>query len=429
MKKLFLIYTFLMIVVLTNAQQALSLGDAIATALENNYSIQIVKQDQQIAEIRNNWGNAGRYPYISASLGSDNASNLNESEDYVRNSISAGVSLNWTLFDGYAVRVNKQRFEELENLSKQNTAIMVEGTIQSVILAYYSALLEKEKLATVQEVMKLSEDRFEKEKHKKEFGTSVTYDVLQAQNSFLSDQSAYLLQEVAYKNALRDLNYLLAVKDNPSFDLTDDFSAIPVDYDLNDLQAQMIVNNKALQNQYLNQRLLENAVASAKSDFMPSLTFNGGTSLSNARTKYEDNGGDWKSAANFYGNFTLSINLFSGGNRKRALQIAKIDEQIGLVEVDEIKHDLNNTLANIYEFYLVRQALLNLADENLAAAKLNLQISREKFESGVINSFNFRDVQNLYLNAAQNRLTAIYNFIDTQTALLRTVGTIIQEYE
>ncbi len=429
MKKLFLIYTFLMIVVLTNAQQALSLGDAIATALENNYSIQIVKQDQQIAEIRNNWGNAGRYPYISASLGSDNASNLNESEDYVRNSISAGVSLNWTLFDGYAVRISKQRFEELENLSKQNTAIMVEGTIQSVILAYYSALLEKEKLATVNEVMKLSEGRFEKEKHKKEFGTSVTYDVLQAQNSYLSDQSAYLLQEVAYKNALRDLNYLMAVNGNLSYELTEDFSAIPVEYVLSDLQAQMFENNKALQNQYINQRLLENAVAAAKSDFMPSLTFNGGTSLSNARTKYEVNGGDWKSASNFYGNFTLSINLFSGGNRKRALQIAKIEEQVGLVEVDDMKHDLSNSLANLYEFYLVRQALLNLAEENLTAAKLNLQISQEKFEAGAINSFNFRDVQNLYLNAAQGRLTAIYNFIDTQTALLRTVGTIIQEYE
>ncbi len=73
--------------------------------------------------------------------------------------------------------------------------------------------------------------------------------------------------------------------------------------------------------------------------------------------------------------------------------------------------------------------MLNLAEENLTAAKLNLQISQEKFDAGAINSFNFRDVQNLYLNAAQNRLTAIYNFIDTHTALLRAVGTIVQEYE
>jgi len=130
-----------------------------------------------------------------------------------------------------------------------------------------------------------------------------------------------------------------------------------------------------------------------------------------------------------YGNFTLSYNLFSGGNRKRAMQIAKIDEEVGKVEINQMTHELNNQMANIYEFYLVRKELLNVAGENLTAAELNLQISREKFDSGSINSFNFRDVQNLYLNAATRKLEAVYNFIDTHTTLLRMTGTIIQEFE
>jgi outer membrane protein TolC len=70
-----------------------------------------------------------------------------------------------------------------------------------------------------------------------------------------------------------------------------------------------------------------------------------------------------------------------------------------------------------------------VANENLEAAKLNLQISQDKFESGAINSFNFRDVQNIYLNASQRKLEAIYDFIDTHTTLLRMVGVIVQEYE
>jgi len=94
-----------------------------------------------------------------------------------------------------------------------------------------------------------------------------------------------------------------------------------------------------------------------------------------------------------------------------------------------MEHDLTNSLANLYEFYLVRKELLTVAEENLAAARLNLQISREKFESGAINSFNFRDVQNIFLDASLLELEAIYNFIDTQTALLRMAGVIVQEYE
>lgn len=413
----------------SNAQQALSLNDAILSALENNYMLKIVKQNQRISEIQNDWGAAGRYPYINLSAGDNNSLNLNENENYINNRFTAGASLNWTLFDGYSVQINKQRFEELENFSKQNTAIIIEGTVQSVVLAYFNVLLQQEKLAAFEEVMNLSEDRFNRVETEKELGSAVTYDLLQAQNAFLSDRSAFLLQEVALKNALRDLKYLMAEGENMSYDLTEKFEAIPVEYTLEELETQLFENNRSLKNQYINQRLLENAVASAKSSFAPSLNFSGGITGTKNRINFKERGVNIDNSANFYGNFTLSYNLFSGGNRKRALQIAKIDEEVGVIEIEEMKHDLANSLENLYEFYLVRKELLNVANENLAAAKLNLEISRDKFESGAINSFNFRDVQNIYLNASQRKSEAIYNFIDTHNALLRMIGAIVQQYE
>ncbi len=412
------------------AQQPLTLSDAITKALENNYAIRIVNEKQHIAEIQNNWGTAGRYPYIDLSLGNNNTYTMPEGDgNNMNNRFSAGASVNWTLFDGFSVRINKQRYEELEELSKRNTAIMVEGTIQSVILAYYDVLLQKELLDTYEEIMILSEDRYKQAEVKKNLGAIVTYDVLQVQNAYLSDRSTYLLQSVSYKNALRDLNYLLAEKNEITYELVDKFEAIPVDYSLADLQTQMFENNKTLQNQYINQQLLQTALASARSNYSPTLNFNGGVSGSTTRTNVVGMDEFWAKSANFYGNFTLSINLFSGGNKRRAVQIAKIDEEIGLVELEDIKHDLGNSLANIYEFYEVRKELLNVADENLEAARLNLQISQEKFDTGAINSFNFRDVQNVYLLASQQKLNAIYNFIDTQTTLLRMVGVIVQEIE
>jgi outer membrane protein TolC len=429
MNKIQLIFFLVVAGFCTKAQQPLTLTDAITKALENNYGIVMVKKDQQIAEIRNNWGNAGRYPYINLSLSDDNSYNINETENFANNRFSAGASLSWTLFDGFSVRINKQRFEELEQLSKQNTAIMVEGTIQSVILAYYDVLLQNEKLKNWEEIMQLSSDRYKQAEERKAFGTYVTYDVLQAKNAYLTDRSGYLLQEVNYKNSMRDLNFLMAEQNDMVYSLTDSFSAIPVDYKLADLQAQMIENNKGLQNQYVNQRLLENAVAAAKSNFYPTFDFRGGVTGTANRNNFADRGESWGNSANFYGNFTLSYNLYSGGNRKRAVDIAAIEESIGLVEIDEMKHELNNSLSNLYEFYLLRQELLTLAFENLEAAKLNLQLSKERFEAGTINSFNYRDVQVSYITIAQRQLEAVYNFINAQTALLRMTGTIIQEYE
>lgn len=409
-------------------QQNLSLTNAIQKALENNYDVQIVRQDQKIAAINNNWGTAGRYPYINMAAESRFNSNLNQSEDYSQSQYIGSVTMNWTLFDGFSVRINKQRLTELEELSKQNTGIMLEGTIQSVILAYYAVLLEKQKLQVYQEVMSLSDDRYQKIEMQKDLGTAVTYDVLQAQNAYLADKSAYLLQEVAYKNALRDLNYLMAVADRSTYNLTDQFSAIPIDYTINELSQQMLANNKSLKNQYINQSLLEKAVALAKSNYSPTLAFAGGITGTRHGTDYETRGESWSNSANFYGNFTLSFNLFSGGTRKRAVQIAKIDQEVGNVQLSQMQHELNNQLANIFEFYQVRKELLKVAEENLKAAELNLQISKEKYESGAINSFNYRDVQNIYLNAALQELEAIYNFIDTHTTLLRMTGTIIQQY-
>ncbi|MDX8338237.1 TolC family protein [Draconibacterium sp. IB214405] len=411
------------------AQQPLSLTDAIGKALENNYNIVIAKQNQQIAEIDNNWGTAGRYPYINLSLGDNNSLRAVDGDNTTSVSLSGGASVNWTIFDGFSVKITKSRLEELENLSKNNTAVMVESTIQSVILAYYDVLLQKEILATYYEVMQLSQDRFQKTEQQKEYGSAVTYDVLQAQNAYLADRASYLLQEVAYKNSKRNLAYLMAEKEAVDYDYTNAFEAITQDYTVADLRGQMIENNKSLQNQYINQRLLQSAVASAKSSFSPSLGVTGGVTGTHAGSKTGDMDMDWGNSANFYGNFTLSWNLFSGGNRKRALQIAEIDSNIGEIELTDMQHDLDNSLANLFEFYQVRKELLTVADENLAAAQLNLQISRDKFEAGAINSFNYRDVQEIYLRAAQGRLQAIYNFINAQTSLLRLTGVIVQEYE
>lgn len=411
------------------AQQALTLTDAIAKSLENNYDIIIAKGNQQIAEINNNWGTAGRYPYINLSAGDNNSYTVNDGDNATSVRLNAGASLNWTIFDGFSVRINKTRLDELENLSKNNTAIMVEGTIQSVILAYYDVLLQKEKLATFEEVMSLSKDRYDQAEQRKEYGSAVTYDVLQAQNAYLSDRAGYLLQEVVYKNSKRNLQYLMAEKEAIDYEYVEKFEAVETDYTIADLRGQMIENNKSLQNQYVNQRMLENAIASAKSNFSPALNFNGGVTNNYNGSKLSDSDMGWNNSANFYGNFTLSWNLFSGGNRKRAVQIAEIDKGIGEVELENMQHELDNRLANLFEFYQVQKELLEVARENLEAAELNLQISQDKFDVGAINSFNFRDVQRIYLQAAQGELQAIYAFIDAQTSLLRLAGVIVQQYE
>jgi outer membrane protein TolC len=99
------------------------------------------------------------------------------------------------------------------------------------------------------------------------------------------------------------------------------------------------------------------------------------------------------------------------------------------VEIDEMEHALTNELFNLFDYYGVRIQLLNVANENLEAAQLNLSISEEKYKSGVINSFNYRDVQLIYLNAALQRLHAVNNLIISRMQLTRITGGFLNSVE
>ena len=87
-----------------------------------------------------------------------------------------------------------------------------------------------------------------------------------------------------------------------------------------------------------------------------------------------------------------------------------------------MEHALTNELFNLHDFHQVRRELLNVANENLEAAELNLSISEDKYRTGVINSFNYRDVQLIFLNVSFQRLQAVYDLIGSQAALTRITG-------
>ena len=175
--------------------------------------------------------------------------------------------------------------------------------------------------------------------------------------------------------------------------------------------------------------LLEKEIALAKSLYFPSVTLRAGTDAFSSRTKYEGLDASTRNWQDAYANMSLSFSLFDGGARKRALKIAMIQEKSGQIETDEMIHSLTNELSKLYDLYEVRKDLYEVAEENIEAAKLNMQISEDRFKAGTINSFNYRDVQLIYMNAAIGRLLAIYNLIDTDTGLARITGGIVTEID
>jgi len=413
----------------------MSLGDALAIGLENNFQIRISDENVRIAENNNSWGTAGMWPAISLGAAQNNRYDEGDSfiqpstrEEYYTNLIAPYVNLNWTLFRGFAVHITKDKLGALQEYSEGYATVVVENTIQAIVLSYYNVLLQEELLNVSQEVKELSRDRYNYMEYKKGLGAAVTYDVLQAKNAYLDDSATNLQQQLNVKNAYLNLKLLLGDDSDIIYELTDEFSAQLLDYSLDTLLQQMMSSNSNLRNQYINQEILKKDVKLAKSNMYPVLSLSGGWDHANSRIKFIDADPRYTNSMDYYANFTLSFNLFNGGNVRREIRNARISEQIGQLETEELEISLSNLMKTDFDLYEIRKQLYLVAIANLESASLNMEISTEKFRSGAINSFNFRDVQVIYLRAAAAKYQTIFNLIDIQTELLRLSGGIISEF-
>jgi outer membrane protein TolC len=403
--------------------EALTLSWAIKKSLEHNYGIRISRSDAEIAGINNNWGTAGRYPSIGFDASSTNTYNFADSTR--TNRLYAGVGLNWTIFDGFRVNFTKEKLEGLEELALGRLGVVVENTIEDVVMAYYNVLLQQQNLEVLETVMNLSKDRYEYEEARYALGGTVTYNVLQAKNVYLNDKALFMTQEVQVRNSVRNLNFLLGVDPSVPWDFPEPFEPDTTTYVLSDLREKMMANNQTLKNQYTNLQLQKKEIELKRSALYPSLSL---------ATGLDENIGSLQhigstNALSAYGNLRLSWDIYSGGTRKRSIEVARINEEIANVEIEEMEHALLIELLNLYDFYSIRIALLEVADESLEAAELNMSIADEKFKTGAINSFQYRDIQLIYLNSALRRLEAIYNLIGSRTSLTRLTGGFLMENE
>ena len=344
--------------------------------------------------------------------------------------MNSSVEMNWTVFRGFSARIQKNRLEELEKLSRGNAVVVIENTIYSVILAYYNILLAGEQASVARNNMELSGDRYKRGKHSKEIGAMDTYELLQAKNAYLKDSSDFLSAKAAYRNAIRQLNYHMAEPLDMEYNFVSQFTPDTTRFEYTGLQNQMLENNYTLKNQYMNLELARLDVKSSKSAYYPSISLTGSAGYSDLEQDYENmNQFNQGSGYNTSAGISLSYTIFNGNSRKRALEAARMEREISEVQTEEMKQDLRNQLAQEFELYRVRKQLLRVARENLESAALNLRLSREKFESGSINSFNFRDVQQIHIEAAYEYQNAVFRVIQSYHTLLRLTGGIIDEYE
>jgi len=424
--------------IISVAQDSLSLSDAIQIGLKKNFDIQISTKNIEINKLQNTWGQAGRYPTIDINIQqgnsiSDQSNNpLSIVQQLIyQNSIQGAANLNWVLFNGFRIKANKLKLNNLEAQSEGNAALIIENTIQGIILAYYSTNLQKEKMDLLKNVLKLSRDKYLHEKEKGEMGFASTVDQLQFESAYLSDSSAIIMQELAYKNAIKNLNLFMGVEINLKWNLTDKLLPENTLYNYKELESKMLGNNTNIKNQVVNIEILKQDVSLAKASMFPVVSFNSGASYNTSRLQINDfpmPGANTSNSANinYFANFTVGFKIFDGGKVKRAIQAVQIQEDITNLNMSKLKHQLTQELANHYEIYNTRIAIFKVNLKSFDVAKRSFEIAQLRKNAGIINSFDLRNIEMVYLQTGTALFEAIYNIQESNTNLIRLTGGIIE---
>ncbi len=428
-----LIVGFLLNTTKTITQNVLTVNDAIALAVENNYDLQIARNNTEISSIENSLLNSGYLPKVSASAGVNYAEetqnvtfsdgNALSVDNAITESYSASFTAEYTIFDGLERKFNVKKNTENLNLKKLQERQSIENTIISIYEAYYNVACQQQITDNLKLNIENSMDRLERTKRKLKYGQGTKLDELNAQVDLNNDSISYTSAYKDFKNSKRNLNLLLGRDVIADYEIDTTVYFIEMFNENEIIKALEINNVQSLLNEQ-NVLLSDLDIEINKAKFLPKVTgsasYNWNESI-NPPTSFALN----NEAYGVNLGLSLTWNIFDGGRSKTKTQTARIAKHNREIELNKAKEELKTEAYNAYNDYTNKQFTLKAEENNVATNKLNFSRTQRQFSLGQINAVEFRQAQINLFNALNNYAKAKYDLKIAEIILLQLSGRLI----
>ena len=414
--------------------QDLTLNEAIQIGLENNYSVKIVRNSAIMADNNNTLGNAGFLPTLSINA-SQNYTTQNAEQQFITDpnpriidaaksdAFSSSATLSWTIFDGLQMFAAKSRLDELQKIGFLNIEKAIQNTIRDISVAYYTIILERDRLNVLDSSLLISQDRVNIAKSKYEVGKASKLEYMTAQVDYNADITAKLRQEEMVLQARIELNRLLNRDLEAQFMVTgqiDVDTTLVLENLLEDARAknpdlQILRNNISVSSLSLNE---------IRAERLPTISLNANYNYnkSNSQAGFlvsnQTNGYSYGASA--------SWNLFNGFTVNKRAQNARIQVNSNEMVLLDLQNQLDATLLRTYSNYSFNMKLLSLEEENYIVARENSSIAFERYRLGNSNALELREAQLQSVQAAGRLIDASYNTKLAELDLLLLSGNIME---
>lgn len=442
MKYVSIIFICLFSSVLANAQQQLTLQDAIAAALKNNYDILLTRNDSTSYALDRYYSFAAFLPQVNGvanSVWNTNNQQLkfqnrNTGKDSLvtRNGVRTtnmnySVNLNWTLFDGMRMFATRERLYELEQLGSLSVKGQIVNSVAAVINNYYNIVRQKLQLKAVEEQMSLTEERMKLADKKLSVGLGSKPELLQAKVDYNAQRAAQLNQLTLIAQLRDQLSQLIGFKTGSVFEVAD---TIPTNMGLQygelatkyeETNFDLLIARKSID-------IANITVKEAKAGLWPTLSFNSAYNFTRSDNSVVVNQNQpfFNQNKGFNYGFGLNVPILNGFNTRRLIKQAKLDVEYQKINYEKQRTLVDVGLTNSFKNYELQKQLLTLENDNIVQAEENVSIARERWKQGVATFIEYREAQ-FSLQDARNRLYAAqYNLKLAETELLRLKGDLLK---
>lgn len=440
MKKLLFIFSILALSAapLAHAQQIYTLKSCLEQGLQNNYSLRITHNEEQVSKNNATLGNAGYLPTVDLTAGYQNSvsttkNTLRETGETVTDknvmdqTLDVGVDLNWTIFDGFNISTTYKQLKLLEEQGKTNTRIALEDFIANLAAEYYNFVQQKIRMKNLLYAVRLSKERLRIVEARYHIGNFSRLDYQQAKVDFNADSAQYMKQQELLHTSRINLNELMANEDVDQLILIRD-TLIDVNstLDFDELWNATLSVNASLLKAEQNTQLAQMDYKKVNSRNYPYLKLNAGYGYT--FNKYDVNSYSRRGNLGFSGGLTIGFNIFDG-NRRRERRNASLAIKNARLQRDELELQLRADLSNLWQAYRNNLELLNLERQNLVAARDNHEIAMERYMLGDLSGIEMREAQKSLLDAEERILTAEYNTKLCEISLLQISGKVTKYLE
>ncbi len=405
--------------------------DAVSIALQQNLEIQIAQSDLNVAEINNNWGNAGGLPTITSAVNNTEAiSNINQKlsngstiqrNNVSNNTLVANLAISWRIFNGMRVKATKDRFESIERIGTLQFQQQIDQVIFDVLNVYNNLIRLNKQIIATKAIIELSKERLKIAETRFNVGNGAKTDMLQAKID-LNNQEINLeniLKQI--QNTKATMNVLLKRNPDASFFAIEEQFQIPqINFDT--LQEKIETQNYQLlisQQEKIN-LLIEKKIINSQR--IPTATVSSVTTLNKSRA----GAGFFLTNQTFGPNIGigLGIPLFNSNINRTQAKVNKVLITQQDLQIELLRTTLKRDLFIAYQEYQNAITVSKMEEKNVKFAEENNFISTERFKKLQSNAIELRQAQLSLIEAQDRFINAQYRALVAGYTLQYLTGEI-----